>query len=431
MASVFTDLISVYTNWPALSSFLKSADGGYLRIDDLSTAESPYAIIRYVKGRSDLSMPHVRAFRSVVWDTLEHRPVSVTPFKSVDGESLPTDGTPTDYRIEQFYDGVLIGMWWDKYNNRWRIHTRSTIDGNCRFYSQTTSFAQMFWGTLSPLQLTALDPNKCYAWILQHPENRIVCPVKTATVRCLHEVTISSNGNLEWSAPSFPPLTGFNSWSDVLSRVADWNARFGYAVQGIHVSGPNGQRWKVRTPAYNMMRTMRGNTPRRDYVWLDAWRHQRLSQYLAVFPEERISANRIVDAYKRTTGEVYHWYVDVFKARTVDRKTIPVKFRSFVFGLHTKYMTELKPQNKTLDWKAAVEYMNTRDVPQMLYVINYETRYATRTIDSLPIEPAPTVSTNVLGQVDTKEPLTVECPPFVDTEETEMCEKPTATTAVP
>jgi hypothetical protein len=329
--------------------------------------------------------------------------VSVTPFKSADGESVPAEGTPAEYTIETFHDGVLIGMWWDKYNQRWRIHTRSTLDANCRYYSQTTSFAEMFWGAISVVQQAALNPNKCYSWILQHPENRIVCPMKAPTLRLVQELEIESC-TLTWSPRTSDLLTRFTTWADVHGRVADWNARFGHAIQGIHILGPNGQRWKLRTAAYNLIRITRGNTPRRDYVWLSAWRDKRLNQYLTVFPEERASANRIVDAWKRTTSEVYNYYVDVFKARTLDRKAIPMKLRPLVFGIHGKYLEELKPQNKTVDWNVAMEYMNNRDVPQMLFVINYETRHASQGLGTIPLELSATEGSEVTGEVDVRPP---------------------------
>jgi hypothetical protein len=131
---VYKSLISGHGTWEALRAWLQSEEGGSLRVDDTSIPSSPFAVIRYMKGKSDLSKPHVRAFRSVVWDTLAHRPVSVTSWKSADGESVPDTPLTTGYSIEEFADGVLIGMFWDSYNSRWRIHTRTTLDAKCRFW---------------------------------------------------------------------------------------------------------------------------------------------------------------------------------------------------------------------------------------------------------------------------------------------------------
>ena len=70
--SVFSSLSNTYPTWAGLSSFLSSEEGGYLRVDDYSTPEQPFALIRYVKGKSNFALPHVGAFRSVVWLSLIH-----------------------------------------------------------------------------------------------------------------------------------------------------------------------------------------------------------------------------------------------------------------------------------------------------------------------------------------------------------------------
>lgn len=386
--SVFHDLIASYSTWPALSSYLTSAEGGHLRIDDNSTPESPYAIIRYVKGKSDMSLPHVRAFRSVVWDTISHRPVSVTPFKSFDGESLPSDASPADYRIEVFMDGVTIGMFWDKYNARWRIHSRSTMDANCRYYSQTTPFKDMFWeaAAIIGLNLDTLDKGASYTFVLQHPENRIVCSVAAPRIHMVEKVLISDDCRVCFDPIDHGiPRLDSATWTDVRNRLDEVNRRFKHNVQGYVVKDHNGRRWKIRTPEYNRVRRIRSNTPRRDFVWLSAWRDGTLFDYLALYPEERTLADATINRWKRATSDVYQYYVDVFKARNLDKSAIPPKYRPLVYGLHTKFMEELRPVGRSVDWKTTVSFMNDRDVPQMLFVINWDLRKPHA--DAIPIEP--------------------------------------------
>ncbi|NDE18207.1 hypothetical protein EBZ80_25145, partial [bacterium] len=197
--SVYASLIAAYPTWELLSAYLKSDEGGALRIEDHSLPTSPFAVIRYVKGASDLSKPHVRAFRSVVWDTLAHRPVSVTSWKSADGESTP-DSTPgvefaaDAFHVQHFVDGVLIGMFWDSYNSRWRIHTRTTLDAQCRFYSQTRTFASLFDEATHRLDLGFLDKTRSYSWTLQHPENRIVCAVLLPRATITDVASVDADG---------------------------------------------------------------------------------------------------------------------------------------------------------------------------------------------------------------------------------------------
>jgi hypothetical protein len=408
---VFSTLISSYPTWPALSTYLSSAEGGNLRIDDRSTPENPFALVRYTKEHSNMSLPHVRAFRSVVWDTLENRPVSVTAFKSQDGESLPAaDKSPSDCILEYFLDGVMIGMFWDKYNRKWRIHTRSTLDAQCRYFSQTKSFNTMFAEAIGDNRSaieSALNVNTSYTWILQHPDNRIVVPVKSARVYCVEAIRIENNADVSISAipdrtyPAPKITLAGNSWVNLQETLADWNTRFGHTIQGIVVKS-GFDRYKVRTPLYNTVRRRRGNSARLDFMWLTEWRSGALPVYLSLYPEERGAANSTVSRWKQATNEVYHWYVSVFKARDTPKQQIPPKYRPLVYGLHNLYMTTLKPAGKSLDWKTCLTFMNERDTAQMLFVINWDLRNTAMRlgVTGIPIEPSATTDSHVNGDDD-------------------------------
>jgi hypothetical protein len=93
-------------------------------------------------------------------------------------------------------------------------------------------------------------------------------------------------------------------------------------------------------------------------------------------------------------------YVDVFKARSLPKTAIPPKYRPLVYGLHNKFMTELKPAGKTVNWQTVLEYMNSRDIPQMLYVINWDARNAQQQLglSSIPLEPPTTAPTTTLTE---------------------------------
>lgn len=402
-ANVYANLIRDYPSWADLKAHL-TGEGLRLRVEDTSLPDSPYALIRYVKGVSNMEHHVVRAFRSVVWDTLAHRPVSVTPWKSADGEILPEAGDfldaagTTDFRVETFLDGTLIGVFWDKYASQWRIHTRSVLDARCRYFSEHKTFAEMFWATFR--DDGSLDRTRSYSYVLQHPENRIVCGVSTPRSILTDSCAIAADGTVTWSTGNVsppPPGLEFTSWGAIRGRLAELNTRFAHNFQGFVVKSPQGHRWKVRTAEYNRIRALRGNSPRRDFLWLLAWHNNTLRDYLAIFPEERGAANALVARWKTVTTDVYRIYCEAFKARTLDRKMIPPKYRPLVYGLHNLYITALKPAGKTVDWRACLEFMNGRAVPQMLFVLNWEFRAAMRASAApvIPLEPPTTVGTVV------------------------------------
>jgi hypothetical protein len=306
---------------------------------------------------------------------------------------MPTN--QSDLTYEYFHDGVMIGAFWDQYNNTWRIHTRSTLDAKCRYYSQTKTFADMF-NEANPNAFQALESTTCYTFVLQHPENRIVCTVTAPKLICVQEAVVQPDASIV-----IKPIS--NTWvSNVLpttqAPLDKLREMRDLTYQGVIAkNNATGERWKIRTELYNMVRQLRGNSPRRDYLWLSLWRQNRLPEYLKMYPEEQFHANAVVQKWKNVTNSAFHIYTDVFKARSMDRSVIPAKFRPLVYGLHNLYRDTLKPANKSLDWRATMDYMNQRDIAQMLFVVNWDVREAAKTSSApvIPLEPSPTVGTEI------------------------------------
>jgi hypothetical protein len=235
--------------------------------------------------------------------------------------------------------------------------------------------------------LASLNPTTMYTWVLQHPENRIVVNVTTPTVVCVQKQTYIS-GTLVAVTDTTPfdvAKITVASWSMLTNKLQLENAHFKHNLQGYVIKNGLTFRWKVRGDAYNRVRKLRGNSARRDYLWLSLWRSGTLRDYLVLYPEERNSANAIVDKWKTISRTVYNLYTDVFKARSLPKGQIPPKYRPFVFGLHNMYINELKMQSKTVDWATALQYMNTRDTAQALYAINWEVR-AQNQMQAIPLE---------------------------------------------
>jgi hypothetical protein len=390
MSSIFATIKATYPTWDAFHAYLTSAEGGNLSV--VVHPEDSLAMIRYVKGVSDLRLPHVGAFRSVVWDTERHVPVSVSPFKSEQGESAPEMGD--GITVEQFADGVLIGLFWDTKNEAWRLHTRSTLDARCRYFSKR-AFHTLFWEAMT-VDLDNLDKTVCYSWVLSHPENRIVCvvPKPTATLvgqyRVAEDATLSVVSREETPAvltPLLPKVFTTTVLVGILGMMAAINGNLQNQGIVMKAAGQPMKRWKMRSPLYNRVRLMRGNQARLDFLWMDMWSRGTLGEYLTYYPEERTAVNALVARWKTITQEVFKMYTDVFKARTTEKSAIPPKYRPLVHGIHTLYMNTLKPARRSVTWADVVKHMNGLDTAQKIFVLNWDLRQER---SATPIEPAPT-----------------------------------------
>jgi len=367
----FKTLRTTYPTWTALRAHLTSVAGGHLTV---AYQNEQYALIHYTKGKSNLTLPHVRLFRSVVWDVVTHLPVSVTPPKSEDGESIPSDGG--DYAVMPFHDGTMVGQFYCKYTNETMIHTRTYFGGGNTFYGKKTFGEMVAEARESPATVRDFPPSRLFpgtsrTFVLQHPANRVVTPVSEPRLVPVHVSVLAEDGGVLfrpvcWKAERSTTLAT-TSAVDLLRR-----SRGGPLQQGVvmlSLTAPY-RRFKVRTPEYNAVRRLRGNNASLDYTWLTLWQTGQLPEYLKAYPEERAAAHALVNAWKTATGEVFRYYEDVFKRHSLTMGQAPRKYKPLLFQLHDIYKQTRTP----IAWSTCKEFMNRRDIPQILYVLRQDAR---------------------------------------------------------
>jgi hypothetical protein len=380
--TVFAKLIDEFDTPEELFDFLKSPAGGSLDVlIPEKDAQVPLALIHYVKGKSDMTLPHVDYFRSVIWNLRTHRPVCVAPVRSRKFSDL-IDNRPEWTIVEDFVDGIMINMFWD--GQKWRVATRTRIDAGGKFYG-TRPFSQLFWDTLASSRIdpeTHFDKSFCYSFVLQHPDERIVvAPAYGIPKLFLVEATkITSEGDISpiilsrdgstWIHSAVRPLMlerhTLLTLEDIKCRVAAWGRRYGPQWQGLVIK-TDGKRWKIRSDQYMEARALRGNQPNRTYLWLERWAGKQFDQYVKLYPEEKTDAEAVVARFKACTQELYDLYQKVYRAREFPLGQAPQKYRKLLWDAHQA--------NKGAYFRDLREFMNAQDTARKVWLVNYETRY--------------------------------------------------------
>jgi hypothetical protein len=267
----------------------------------------------------------------------------------------------------------MVGAFHCKYTGQTLLHTRTYFGGGNTFYSKKT-FGEMFaeaWR--NDPSLGAPREGQSFTYVLQHPENRVVTPVGKPRIRCVHVAQVFLPHGLVDSSPVWDAALPFEARSrdtpaDILGRYRTHGA-LDQGLCFLSLTAPY-KRFKIRNPTYNAIRLLRGNNASLDYTWLSLWRATTLHEYLKSYPEERTGANALIQAWKTATGEVYHYYEDIFKRHTLTMAQAPPKYKPLLFQLHAQYKATRMP----IAWAACKEFMNTRDLPQMLHILRWDAR---------------------------------------------------------
>lgn len=377
--SYFKDLTTKYSTWQELRTFLESSEGGSLRCTE-PDVQKGVALIRYVKGQSslqDADKPWVPWFRSVVWNTNSNRPVCIAPRKAMSTE-IPTNQA---FTVEEFLEGVMVnafvreaGTIAERPELVWA--TRSTLGAETGFYT-TKTFAQMIeeaqlansWQKGDLASTLAAHGYTFASFVLQHPEHRVVQKIEKASLSIVHLGRVEQDGSVvlyetkaEWPEPlqalaihQYAPLEQGETPAQRLESVAQTSDSL---WQGLVFRGSNGERWRIRTLGYKIMREIRGKESRAEERFARLRMQNMIRLYLTNFPED---AKLFADLEQRTrdlTTKIYAEYCAHHKEKSKTFMDIPVALRTPVYELHGIYLTRLRAQKLTLKMPVVIHYVN-------------------------------------------------------------------------
>ena len=286
--TIYKDIIEQYPTWNELRSYLESEEGGLFRIVDMDILCN-ICIIRYEKGVSNMNLPHSSWFRSVVWNTALHRPVSISPPK-VSHTPLPyitcNEANRGGLVCQELYDGVMINCFKMAGDTRLYISTRSSLYAAGCFYSSKsfrTLFIQAYLhldncapigreeerrvdATLMGPQLEHNEYAVCYSFLLQHNQHRIVKKITDNTIFLVHKGIIYQDGSVKVEdSPgdrkepcSYLPLSSLPLPVSNLA-ITEWVQQLfqqrPYDFQGIVLKDKMGNRWRYRSEKYTMVKS--------------------------------------------------------------------------------------------------------------------------------------------------------------------------------
>lgn len=387
----FTNWVG-FDSWATLRNWLLSPEGGKLRI--VEPSNSPFALVRYVKGQSDFSLPHVRWCRSVVVDKERRLPVCVSPPK---GNLLTDEIVHTlhsengDSFVEDFVDGTMMNVY--STDGETGVSTRSRIGATkSKFYKEGTSFRLMFDEALKEHGVVTYDQilpefvndvaSVFTSVVLQHPKNRIVTPVSKPTYKIVHQGRVFPDGRVELSEHSFRHAAQYDTSNpyfvignykldQILNKgglekwVRDRSAQNGFGWQGCVARDGKGNRYRIRSQGFEAVRHIRGNEPSVEERFARLRKSRQQSQYLAFYPEDTQPFYEVEGVLRSNTRRLLGEYIATFRTRKVPYNELVWPYKHHVSVLHNVYKDILKPQGKKVTLEEVIHYVNSLGVEDL------------------------------------------------------------------
>lgn len=371
-------------SWANLKEWLQSSEGGNLRVVD--PANSNYAVVRYVKDKSNFSLRHVGWCRSVVVDKISLKPVSVSPPRaSLIIDYLDPEPVEKASMAQEFIDGTMINIY--EHDGKTMISTRSRIGGTFGSPGSPT-FSEMLDEALKERNVANYDAllpppaeskTRFVSIVLQHPKNRIVTPISKPNIYMIHQGYVTEDGIVEIEedlknefVPASYSLNALRGAKSLDSWVKVQGQERGYGWQGVVLKSGNGLRWRVRSEIYEVVRRIKGNesTIMERFVRLRS--STSIKQYLDFYPEDREVFYEMEGILRKNTRLLLQYYTDTFRTRKIEYHNLPWPYKHHVSVLHNAYKDVLKPTSGKIDLAYVINYVNNLSLEDLYNIVKYQ-----------------------------------------------------------
>lgn len=373
-----------------------------------TTPFSVYSILNYTQTELGEDSMECLNYHSVILDNASRKILSIAPPKPIDVSTSPNVTFKTkNIQVTEYIEGTYVHLFYDPFIASWEIATKKAIGGNYSFYhipeQYSLTYREMFLDACGIAKdahildipfLSVLDKNKCYGFVLQHPENHIVMKILNPRIYLVsvYEIEpISSVVNFispeiyqlnpifeKYSMIHFPKSYDLQKYPvEEFIRVHS-SIHTPLIVAGIMITDlTTGQTYAQINPNYLELAELRGNQPNIQYQYLCLRRIQKVAAFLQHFPQYNSVFTKYKLQYDTFITNVHQSYLSYYVKK--EGIVISPKYFPTIYDIHHSiFIPSMTNKSKIIIRKNVVkEYIDQFDPAKILYLLNYDHHYTT------------------------------------------------------
>jgi hypothetical protein len=135
-----------------------------------------------------------------------------------------------------------------------------------------------------------------------------------------------------------------------------------------------GERSKIRNPAYEQVRNLRGNQPKLQYQYLSLRKEGKVGDFLKFYPENKREFSTFRDQVHLFTNTLFANYISCYIKKEKPLIEFSEQYRTHMYTLHQKYLNELREQKLFVNNSIVQKYVNELPPSLLMYCLNYQLR---------------------------------------------------------
>ena len=343
-----------------------------------------FQILKYNKDKLNFENILINGLaRSLVYK--DNKLISFSPRKSINLEHFKSIANNEFVYAEEFIEGTMINLFYDKDNEKWEIATKSSIGGKMFYVQGRKTFAELFWDafTSQNLNLEEINKNYCYSLVFQHPENKYILPIleKRIYLIAIYEILddkVFELGRNDYNDVGnflskfyFPYQFKFDSFENLENLYGSMNSDINY--MGIMIKDESGLRTKIRNPNYEYLKTLKGNCSKNQFHYYTLRKLNKVKEFLNYFPDYLNEFSIYRKQIHMFTRKLFQYYVSCYIKKEKPLGEFPNQYRIHIYNLHQEYL-EIRSNGEYITPQRVQTYVNNLDSAKLMYTINFDLR---------------------------------------------------------
>lgn len=373
----------------------------------VATEKRLYYVLNYDKMGLSFNDEKNMIYRSVVFGYNVKEILCFSPPKSKTIEYFmklnPTINENTI--VNEYMEGVMISLFYDTSLEKWELATKGAVGGKYSFYNKYVSksdktFYAMFLEALSANTgeelndlpaIHSLSKRYSYTFILQHPENKIILPVKKAAI---YLVAVYKYNIWEYNTVEYIPANEYETWhefnafqgmiqfpnrptyswdyDELIQRHESFEDNIERA--GIVITNSiTGDRAIIKSRLRSQLKKNKYVGPEIEYKYFAVRKTGKMNSFLSFYPIYKNTFASIADQYEALIKNVYDSYIHYYVLR--DTNDIEDKYFNHIVKIHkTIYIPSFRTTRKRIKRDTVRGYFDKMEPRELLFLLNWDVR---------------------------------------------------------
>ena len=298
------------------------------------TDKSDLYLLKYDRDTSDFTNKAVNEARGIILENITNKIICYS-LNKMNKDFDDNVVNWSDCKVYEAIDGTQIRLYY--YDDEWNVTTTRCINAKTSSWNYMKSFYELYNDV--KVDVTNLNKDYTYTFILKHIENRIVSKITKNELIHIHTRNNKTFEEVDENIENIkqPIKFEYENYEDLKKDLK--NSTIDTRGYVIHYEN---KKYLIETDEYKYVKELKGNHRNITYQYIDLVRKNKYDEYLEYYPEKKILFDSVKSELTGLSILLHDYYMKKNIKKEIKFNDIPVHLRKIIYNVHSIHINERK-----------------------------------------------------------------------------------------